>query len=187
MAVLPGCRSTLFASSNICRRDPLICHLTCWPDEPRNHPKNFKFASDAVIAQESANQIESIPLAVRLPKWDVVMWRNEQRPKLNAARTCKKHTGHHTGNSKILNRTAALRSCFSMLIDFAAALFTQSQASFSALAFVLQAMRTLNVSTRVRAKCVKIPRIRKLQTADLHKSRSGHVILRPGLHSSQCH
>ena len=48
-----------------------ICHLTCWPDEPQNYPKNFNFANDALIAQESANQIESIPLAVRLPKWDV--------------------------------------------------------------------------------------------------------------------
>jgi hypothetical protein len=48
-----------------------ICHLTCWPDEPQNYPNNFNFANDALIAQESANQIESIPLAVRLPKWDV--------------------------------------------------------------------------------------------------------------------
>ena len=92
------------------------------------------------------------------------MWRKEQ-PALNVARTCKKHTGHRMGNGKILNRTAALSSCFSMLIDFAA-LFTQSQASFSALAFVLRAMQTLNVEIG-QSVYIKIVRILELQRKNI--------------------
>ena len=93
--------------------------------------------------------LRRVPIKLKAFLWRFAcqsgMWRKEQLAKLNVARTCKKHTGHRMGNGKILNRTAALSSCFSMLIDFAAALFTQSQASFSALAFVLRAMQTLNV------------------------------------------
>ena len=65
------CRSILSLPAKSAAGTHSICHLTCWPDEPQNYPNNFNFANDALIAQESANQIESIPLAVRLPKWDV--------------------------------------------------------------------------------------------------------------------
>lgn len=95
--------------------------------------------------------LRRVPIKLKAFLWRFAcqsgMWRKEQPAKLNVARTCKKHTGHRMGNGKILNRTAALSSCFSMLIDFAA-LFTQIQASFSALAFVLRAMQTLNVEIR---------------------------------------